>query len=94
LVANVSRETAQTKIDAVAGPTKLQTEKKVAVEESKPHVTLAGYAFSPYSLWFWVALVSTLLPLGLIYAVSGPLLNLKYAFGSILVLFLPGRSGR
>ena len=90
LVMNVSRETALTKDDAVAGLINLRTEKKVVVEESKPYATLAGYAFSPYSLWFWAALVSTFLPLGLIYVVSGPLLYLRYVFGSILVLFLPG----
>jgi hypothetical protein len=90
LVTNVSKETAQTKDDAVAGLIKLQTEKKVVVEESTPYSTLAAYAISPYSLWFWAALVSTFLPLGLIYVISGPLLYLRYVFGSILVLFLPG----
>jgi hypothetical protein len=90
LIANVSRETAQTMDDAVVGLIRLQTEKKVVMKESRPYVTLAGYTFSPYSLWFWAALVSTLLPLGLIYVVSGQLLYFRYAFGSILVLFLPG----
>jgi hypothetical protein len=90
LIAYVSQETAQTKDDAVAGLINLRTEKKLVVEESKPYATLASYTFSPYSLWFWAALVSTLLPLGLIYVVSGPLLYLRYVFGGILVLFLPG----
>jgi len=70
----------------------LQSEKLVALEEAKPYVALSSYALSPLSLWFWVTMGAVALSLGLISATSGAALYLRYVFGSVLVLFLPGYS--
>ena len=68
----------------------LQGEKKVAVQEARPFGTLSSYAWSPLSLWFWAALGAVAASLVLISATSGVALYLRYVFGSVLVLFLPG----
>jgi len=92
LVDQLSRELSL-KSDTVArGVMKLLDEKKVRITESSPFAGLGGYVVSPYSLWFWGALASTLLSIGLISVTSGFALYLRYVFGSILVLFLPGYS--
>jgi uncharacterized membrane protein len=92
LVEQLSRELSL-KRDAVArGVMKLLDEKKIRITEGRPYVSLGSYALSPFSLWFWVAMVSTLISLGLIFVTSGVALYLRYVFGSILVLFLPGYS--
>jgi hypothetical protein len=92
LVEQLSRELSL-KRDAVArGVMKLLDEKKIRITEGRPYVSLGSYALSPFSLWFWGALVSTLVSLGLIFVTSGAALYLRYVFGSILVLFLPGYS--
>jgi uncharacterized membrane protein len=79
--------------DAAAQSIKALLEaKKVRVIEGTPYRTLSGYALSPYSLWFWAAIGSTILSLGLITVSSGFALYLRYVFGSVLVLFLPGYS--
>ena len=76
--------------DAVSAMISLQNEKKVAVEEPKPFTSLASYAWSPYSLWFWAALVAVAASMALISVSSGVVLYARYVFGSALVLFLPG----
>ena len=92
LVDQLSRELGL-KPDTVArGVMKLLDEKKVRMTEGSPYVGLGAYVMSPYSLWFWGALASTLLSIGLISVTSGFALYLRYVFGSILVLFLPGYS--
>ena len=68
----------------------LQRDRKVTVQEAKPYATLGAYAWSPLSLWFWATLVAVAASLVLISATSGVALYLRYAFGSVLVLFLPG----
>jgi len=68
----------------------LQRDRKVTVQEAKPYATLSAYAWSPLSLWFWATLVAVAASLVLISATSGVALYLRYAFGSVLVLFLPG----
>jgi uncharacterized membrane protein len=79
--------------DAAAQSVKALLEaKKVRVIEGTPYRTLSGYSLSPYSLWFWAAMGSTILSLGLITVSSGFALYLRYVFGSALVLFLPGYS--
>ena len=70
----------------------LLDEKKIRIVEDRPYVSLASYALSPFSLWFWGALVSTLISLGLISVTSGAALYLRYVFGGLFVLFLPGYS--
>ena len=70
----------------------LQSGNRVVVQEPRPFATLGAYALSPLSLWFWGALGAVALSLGLITVTSGFALYLRYVFGSILVLFLPGYS--
>ncbi|HUH82241.1 MAG TPA: DUF1616 domain-containing protein [Nitrososphaerales archaeon] len=68
----------------------LQRDKRVSVQEAKPYETLASYAWSPLSVWFWGALAAVTASLALISVTSGVAIYLRYVFGSILVLFLPG----
>ena len=68
----------------------LQRDKRVSIEEEKPYSSVSAYAWSPISLWFWGALGAVALSLLLITVTSGFVLYLRYVFGSILVLFLPG----
>lgn len=70
----------------------LQGAKKVSLLEREPYASFSSYATSPLSLWFWSAAGATLLSLALIFVTSGVALYLRYAFGSILILFLPGYS--
>ena len=92
LVDQISRELRLKRDNVARGVMKLMDEKKIKIMESKPYVSLGGYTLSPYSLWFWGALVSTVISLGLISVTSGFALYLRYVFGSVLVLFLPGYS--
>jgi hypothetical protein len=68
----------------------LQRDKKVAVQEARPYSSLGSYTWSPLSLWFWAAVAAVAVSLMLISFTSGVVLYLRYAFGSVLVLFLPG----
>ena len=68
----------------------LQKRNLVTIEEARPHSTLGSFALSPLSLWFWAAVGATAVSLGLITVTSGVALYLRYVFGSVLVLFLPG----
>ena len=70
----------------------LQQKKMVAVQEASPYAALSSYALSPYSLWLWGALGAVAASLALITVTSGAALYLRYVFGSVLVLFLPGYS--
>ena len=64
--------------------------KKLAIEEPVPYTGVASYAWSPLSFWFWASIAAIGASLVLIYATSGYILYLRYVFGGILVLFLPG----
>jgi hypothetical protein len=68
----------------------LEQKNKISLVEPRPYSNILSFLFSPLSLWFWGALVSTLLSLLLIYVSSGVALYLRYVFGGLLVLFLPG----
>lgn len=52
---------------------------------------LSRYVLSLQGLWFWVitALVASMLPT-LLYVVVPPFLYIRYALGSLFVLYLPG----
>ena len=78
--------------DSVKSVITLQRTGKASMREAKPYASLFGYALSPISLWFWAAVVAVVLSMSLIGVTSGAALYLRYAFGSVLVLFLPGYS--
>lgn len=70
----------------------LQARNRIVISERSPHASFTSYAYSPRSLWFWAALGATLLSLVFVFATSGLALYLRYAFGGLIVLFLPGFS--
>ena len=61
------------------------------ISEPKPSSTMASYALSLESSWFWAVtalVVSTTL---IVFAVeSSPLLYVRYVLGAIFILYLPG----
>ena len=78
--------------DSVKAVLSLQRKGKAAMHEAKPYASLFGYAASPISTWFWAAVAAVVLSMGLISVTSGVAIYLRYVFGSVLVLFLPGYS--
>jgi hypothetical protein len=76
--------------DSVEALRALQREKKVTIQEARPYASLASYAWSPLSLWFWAAFGAVAASLALLSVTSGVALYLRYVFGSVLVIFLPG----
>jgi uncharacterized protein DUF1616 len=71
---------------------KLQAGKKILIREPAPYRKFPDYLLSPISTWFWEAVLATLASLSLILATPGWALYLRYVFGSLMVLFLPGHS--
>ncbi len=65
---------------------------KIRLDEERPFLSFGSYLLSPLSFWFWGALLATLLSFALIFVSSGYALYLRYVFGALLVLFLPGFS--
>jgi len=78
--------------DSIRAVISLQRSGKAAMREAQPYASLLGYAASPISLWFWAAVLVVFLSMALIGITSGVVLYLRYVFGSVLVLFLPGYS--
>jgi len=70
----------------------LQADKKIVIREPAPYRRFLDYLLSPLSIWFWQLVVTTLASIGLVSASSGLALYLRYVFGSLLVLVLPGYS--
>ena len=77
----------------------MQDEGIVELSESRKCETFLQYMVSPNSVWFLgsiatiaVTLVLVFVPLYLLSFFSGPVVYLRYFFGSVLVLFLPGYS--
>ncbi len=68
----------------------LQVGKKIVIREPVPYKRFMDYLLSPISFWFWEVSVATMASLGFVFASSGLALFLRYIFGSVLVLFLPG----
>jgi Protein of unknown function (DUF1616) len=92
LVGDLSRDLGYTKDKVAAGLMGLQSRKLIVISEGKPYASFSSYAASPLSVWFWGAVGATLLSLALFSVTSGVGLYLRYAFGSVLILFLPGYS--
>jgi hypothetical protein len=70
----------------------LERDGSVNLIERARYTSLRGYALSPYANWFWPAVFATMLSLILVIITAGYVLYLSYAFGSLLILFLPGYS--
>ncbi|MGI0079041.1 MAG: DUF1616 domain-containing protein [Nitrososphaerales archaeon] len=70
----------------------LQSEGKIKVMEKNPSGSLASYGFSANALWFWAAVIATILSIFSIYITSGAALYARYLLGGALILFLPGYS--
>ena len=70
----------------------LQADKRILIREPVAYARFLDYLLSPLSIWFWELVVATLASVGLVSASSGLALYLRYIFGSLLVLFLPGYS--
>ncbi len=78
--------------DSIRAVISLQRSGKATMREAQPYASLLGYAGSPISIWFWAAVVAVFLSMALVGTTSGVALYLRYVFGSVLVLFLPGYS--
>jgi len=67
-------------------------EKKLTISDPSPPKSTVGYLASSYSLWFWGAIAALLVTLASIYLLPStpPFVYVRYIFGSIAVLFLPG----
>ena len=74
----------------VAEIIRLRADKKIRVGEQFPYANLLEYLLSPLSLWFWEPVLATVSSLALLFTSSGLALYLRFFFGGILVLFLPG----
>jgi len=68
----------------------LKDQRKIRLIEARPYLTFESYILSPYSIWFWLAALSVLLSFDMIFVSSGYAIYLRYVFGGLLVLFLPG----
>ena len=92
LVRDLSAELGYKQDKIIAKVIRLQTNNMILVRERVPYGRFMDYLLSPISLWFWELSVATVVSLGLVFASSGLALYLRYVFGSLLVLFLPGYS--
>ena len=92
LVDDLSKDLRHRTDEVIEGLMGLQSRKLIIISEKSLYVSFSSYAISPISLRFWGAVGATLLSVALIFATSGLALYLRYVFGSLLVLFLPGYS--
>jgi len=92
LVKEVSNDLPYMSDKVISKIVELQADKKILIREPVPYRRFLDYLLSPLSIWFWELLVATLASIGLVSASSGLAIYLRYIFGSLLVLFLPGYS--
>jgi len=92
LVREMSEELACQSDKIISEIIKLQGDKRILIREPTPYKTLRQYLLSPISLWFWGVVLTTLVSLSLVFASSGWALYLRFVFGGLLVLLLPGYS--
>jgi len=73
---------------------KLKMDGKILLEEPNPPSSLSAYIKSHYGLWLWAVIISILTTMITIYFLpqNPPFIYLRYALGSIFVLYLPGYS--
>jgi len=92
LTSALSRETGYSRDAVVEELIRLSEGNRLFLTEKSPYQSIARYASSPYSLWFWAAVVATSLSVVLTTVSPGLLIYLRYVLGSALILFLPGFS--
>jgi hypothetical protein len=92
LVDEITREGGYDRDRVIRKLMELDEGKKIYLEEKSPYRSMFDYARSPLSLWFWGALLATLLSLALTTVSSGVIIYLRYVFGGLLILYLPGFS--
>ena len=70
----------------------LWKEGRLRLEDSRPPITLQQYVSSIYSWWFWGLVIIVTLTASTIYLLpqTPPYVYLRYAAGSLFVLYLPG----
>jgi hypothetical protein len=93
LVRDVSDELGVASDRVVARIMELRNTGKIRLVERKRIESFAGYLTSARAFWFWGAIVATLFSAITVVSISaGSALYLRYAAGSLLLLFLPGYS--
>ena len=92
LVKDLSNELPYKSDKIIAKIIGLQADRKILIREPVPYRRFLDYLLSPLSIWFWELVAATLASIGLVSASSGLALYLRYIFGSLLVLVLPGYS--
>jgi hypothetical protein len=92
LVSDLSKEQGYNRDRVMEGLMRMQSSGTITISEREPYSSLGRYALSPHSFWFVGAVIATLLSLALISVTSGVTLYLRYVFGGLLILFLPGYS--
>lgn len=90
LVDQVARHLSLSRSKAVEQILFLQREKKLILAEKRPHKSFGSYLFSYHSNWFWLTLTASLISALTVSMISGESLYLRYFFGSLLILFIPG----
>jgi hypothetical protein len=92
LVNEISNEFGYSKDVIVKELIKGNVDKKFRIIEKTPYLSMTSYSFSPYGLWFWEAIGTTLASFLLTFVDSGVGTYLRIIFGCALILFLPGYS--
>ncbi len=68
----------------------LREAKLASITDEDPPRTFASYLGSAYSLWFWAMIALVCATVAVVYYSPGPLAYVRYALGSLFVLYLPG----
>ncbi len=68
----------------------LRDAEMLSMVDDDPPRSLPSYLVSAYSLWFWALLALVCATVAVVYFNPGPLIYVRYALGSLFVLFLPG----
>lgn len=68
----------------------LREAKLASITDEDPPRSLASYLGSAYSLWFWTIIAIVCATVAVVYYSPGPLAYVRYALGSLFVLYLPG----
>lgn len=93
-VSKISEKLEIKKYDAARSIYRLREHGLIDFIDPDPPKTLRRYFFSTYCTWFWLIALAVFLIFIMIYILpsSPPFIYLRYVFGSIFVLYLPGSS--